>query len=117
MEIFDETKFALRDLWDDNVHRQNIKILLTHAIGNATDISVKQTIDVLDELDLLLKREDDETKHKEQGLWWNDQWDERHAADHQAASHSSRNSLAACQFLQKGAIEASAANTSRTKPR
>lgn len=69
MDIFDETKIGLKKIWDDAVLRQHAKIIITTAIGNATELSVKQANDIMDELDLMLLETDEDTqKVKSRGL-------------------------------------------------
>lgn len=64
IDVFDETKTGLKSIWDDPVLRQQAKIVLTTAIGEATELSVKDAQKILDELDRLLKDEDEEAKKK-----------------------------------------------------
>lgn len=62
MEIFDETIIGLKNIWDDPGLRQQAKIVLTKAIGEATELSVRESQAILDELDRMLKTEDEEEK-------------------------------------------------------
>lgn len=69
MEIFDETKRELQTLWTQETARQNAKILIAHAIGVASDVSVKVTQEILAELDRVLLPASEETEsHKNRGL-------------------------------------------------
>lgn len=64
MELYKEDKVALREMWDNPVLRQQAKLIFTLAIGNATDLSVKEATLVMDELDELLKDEEEATERK-----------------------------------------------------
>lgn len=64
MEIYDETKEGLKNLWEDSVLRQQAKIVITQAIGNATSLTVKEAQDIMEELDVMLKPEEEDNKKK-----------------------------------------------------
>lgn len=64
MEIFDETKKGLRNIWEDQDQRQKAKIVMTMAMGNASNLTVKESQDILDELDRLLEPQTEEDKRK-----------------------------------------------------
>lgn len=59
MDIYDETKVALKGIWDDANLRQQAKIVIVGAIGNATELSVRQAQDICDELDRMLLDEEE----------------------------------------------------------
>lgn len=64
MDIFDETTLALKNTWDDDIKRQQAKIVIITAIGNATELSVKEAQLVLDELDTMLLSEKEEKSNR-----------------------------------------------------
>ena len=69
MDIFEETKASLVDIWEDNQQRQRAKLVILQAIANVTDVSVKQADEVLDELDRILLKEQAEVEPpKNKGL-------------------------------------------------
>lgn len=69
MELYDETKEGLKGLWDDESKRQNAKIVITRAIGTASDLSVKTTLEILEELDReLLADKEEVIPQKNRGL-------------------------------------------------
>lgn len=69
MDIFEETKAPLIDIWENNQARQNAKTVILQAIANATDVSVKQADEIFDEMDrMLLKEEETTSKGIEKGL-------------------------------------------------
>lgn len=64
MDIFDETTAPLKTIWDDEMKRQQSKIVIMTAIGEATDMSVKEAQEVMARMDdlLLSSKEDSERK-------------------------------------------------------
>lgn len=64
MDIFDETIAPLKTIWDDEHSRQQSKVLIMTAIGEATDMSVKEAQEVMTKMDdmLLVEKEDKESK-------------------------------------------------------
>lgn len=69
MEIFDENKAVLKDIWEDNVLRQQAKLVIAEALANATSLTIKEGRDVTEELDRLLLGEEEESKtQKNPGL-------------------------------------------------
>lgn len=65
MDIFDETTAPLKTIWDDEMKRQQSKVVIVTAIGEATDMSVKEAQLVMERLDDLLLAEKEESKRKE----------------------------------------------------
>lgn len=57
MDVYSDTKAALKSLWDDKKERQNIKMIFTKAIGENTSLTVKETQDIMDALDNMLSEE------------------------------------------------------------
>lgn len=71
MELFNETKEPLKHLWSDGDKRQAAKIVFATAIGNATQLTVKEAQDIMAELDnLLLDEKEEEIKRISPGLWF-----------------------------------------------
>ena len=69
MELFDETLAPLKKLWVDGKSRQDAKIVLAHTIGQATELSMKETQDIMDQLDVvLLKAEEEQAQRIDPGL-------------------------------------------------
>ena len=69
MDIFQETKVPLKNVWDDKLARQQSKIVILQAIANASEITAKVANDIFDELDnMLLEDKVDEKQNVEQGL-------------------------------------------------
>ena len=64
MELSKETTAPLRVVWNNEVDRQDAKVVILEAIGLGSDISVKIANDILDELDRLLIEEEDNTPTK-----------------------------------------------------
>lgn len=60
MDIFDETKVPLKAVWDDAVKRQQAKILIMAAIGEGSELSVKEAQIILEKLDEMLIGEKEE---------------------------------------------------------
>ena len=63
MDIFDETKQPLKGVWDDELQRQQSKIILVTAIGAVTELTVKQAQDICDELDRVLLSDEANTSN------------------------------------------------------
>ena len=59
MELLEKDYHGLKDLWADDEKRQSAKAIITNAIGRATDLSVKLTENILEELDRMLKEEEE----------------------------------------------------------
>ena len=69
MDIFDETKVPLKNVWDDKLARQQSKIVILQAIANASEITAKVANDIFDELDnMLLEDKEDKVISIEKGL-------------------------------------------------
>lgn len=64
MDIFDETKVPLKAVWDNEIQRQQSKILIMAAIGEATQLSVKESQEILLKLDDMLLGEEEDNKKK-----------------------------------------------------
>lgn len=64
MEIFDEDKSILRKIWEEAVPRQQAKHVISTAIGNVTQLTIKEAMDICDELDRLLLPDEDDDKNK-----------------------------------------------------
>lgn len=64
MEIFNENKAVLKDIWEDNVLRQQAKLVIAEALANATSLTIKEGRDVAEELDRLLLGEEEESKNQ-----------------------------------------------------
>jgi len=60
MDLFDETKQELVALWEKELERQNVKIVLFKAISSATDLTARETDAIFAELDRLLLKEKEE---------------------------------------------------------
>lgn len=65
MDIFDETTAPLRTIWDNETQRQQSKVVIMQAIGEATDMSVKESLEVMARLDDLLLAEKEDARVKE----------------------------------------------------
>ena len=54
MDLYEENTLALKDLWVSERERQNAKLVVTVAIAQATELTAKETLDVLSALDRIL---------------------------------------------------------------
>jgi hypothetical protein len=54
MDLYEENTLALKDLWVSERDRQNAKLVVTVAIAQATELTAKETLDVLSALDRIL---------------------------------------------------------------
>jgi hypothetical protein len=69
MDIYDETTQPLKSIWDNEDSRQKAKLVILKAIATVSEITVKQSDDIFDELDrMLLEEKEDTKKIKPQGL-------------------------------------------------
>jgi hypothetical protein len=57
MDLYEENTLALKDLWVSERDRQNAKLVVTVAIAQATELTAKETLDVLSALDRILLAE------------------------------------------------------------
>jgi hypothetical protein len=64
MELLEKDFHGLKEVWADDEKRQSAKAIITNAIGRTTELSVKLTEDVLDELDRMLKEEEEDSRRK-----------------------------------------------------
>jgi hypothetical protein len=64
MELSKETKQSLISVWDDKQTRQDAKTVILEAIGLGSEVSVKVANEILDELDILLIEEKEDTAQR-----------------------------------------------------
>ena len=54
MDIYEETKQPLKDIWDNEDSRQKAKLVILKAISTTTELSAKATDSIFDEMDSML---------------------------------------------------------------
>jgi hypothetical protein len=59
MELHSHNTAGLKALWKDPKERQNAKIVMLEAIGQASEISVKVAEEIMTELDRILEDEEE----------------------------------------------------------
>ena len=64
VELSKETTASMRVVWNNEVNRQDAKVVILEAIGQGSDVSVKVANDILDEMDRLLIEETEEIINK-----------------------------------------------------
>lgn len=57
MDIYEENTLRLKEIWVEERERQNAKLVIAVAIAQATELTTKETLEVMSALDRILLEE------------------------------------------------------------
>lgn len=58
MDLYEENTQKLKEIWTEERERQNAKLVIAVAIAQATELTTKETLDVMTALDRILLEEE-----------------------------------------------------------